>query len=122
MYGNSPIGDDGSDTGSLSDDQRRRLKRDLAQVAERTRKLLPGEFVVGSELSAGVDGPEGTVAVRPPVGHVVSAGYTPEETDDPDVAISADQRDDLAQGLAASAALQVKQAMDGHDHGHRTAR
>jgi len=122
MYANSPIGDDGSDTGSLSDDQRRRLKRDLAQVAERTRKLLPGEFVVGSELSTGVDGPEGTVAVRPPIGHVVSAGYTPENPENPEVAISDDQRDDLAQGLAASAAFQVKQAMDGHDHDHRTAR
>jgi hypothetical protein len=119
MYANSPIGDDRTVEASLSSDQRRRLKRDLAQVAKRTRKLLPGEFVVGSELSAGADGPEGTVAVRPPIGHVVSAGYTP---DDPEVAIPADRRDDLAQGLAASAALQVKQAMDGHDQDHQTAR
>ena len=118
MYANSPIGDEGPDVESLSPDQRRRLKRDLAQVAERTRELLPGEFVVGSELSAGTNGPEGTVAVRPPVGHVVSAGYTPENTE---VAIPDDQRDDLAQGLAASAALQVKRAMDGHDD-HQTAR
>jgi hypothetical protein len=117
MYANSPIGDEGPDVESLSPDQRRRLKRDLAQVAERTRELLPGEFVVGSELSAGTNGPEGTVAVRPPVGHVVSAGYTPENTE---VAIPDDQRDDLAQGLAASAALQVKQALGDHDH--RTAR
>jgi len=113
MYGNSPLGDDATTFESLSSDQRRRLKRDLAQVAERTRELLPGEFVVGSELSTGMDGPEATVAVRPPVGPVVSAGYTP---DDPETAITDDQRDDIARGLAASAALQVKQAMDGHDH------
>jgi hypothetical protein len=117
MYGNSPLGSDGVDVESLSPDQRRRLKRDLARVAERTRQLLPGEFVVGSELSAGVDGPEATVAVRPPVGPVVSADYSPE---DAETTITDAQREDIAQGLAASAALQVKQAID--DHGHRTAR
>jgi hypothetical protein len=112
MYGNSPLGDDGMETEALTESQRRRLERDLSAVAAQTRELLPGEFAVGSELSAGVDGPEATVAVRPPVGPVVSAGYTPE---DPDVSIDEDERTDLAQGLAASAALQVKQALAEHD-------
>lgn len=113
MYGNSPLGEQGLDAKSMTPDQRRKLKQDLAQVAERTRKLLPGEFVVGSELSDGTDGPEATVAVRPPVGHVVSAGYTPDEAE---TEITDAQRDDIAQGLAASAALQVKQALANHDH------
>jgi hypothetical protein len=119
MYGNSPLGNEGVDAESLSPDQRRRLKRDLAQVAERTREFLPGEFVVGSELSAGTDGPEATVAVRPPVGHVVSAGYSPEDAAE---RITDDQRDNIAQGLAASAALQVKQALNDHGHDNRSAR
>jgi len=113
MYGNTPFADDGLDAETLSPEQRRRLKDDLSQVAERTRRLLPGEFVVGSELSSGSDGPEATISVRPPVGPVVSAGYTP---DDPDVTITEDERTDLAQGLAASAAIQVKQALANHDN------
>lgn len=108
MYGNSPFGTEEADSESLSAEQRRRIERDLSRVAERTREYLPGEYVVGSELSAGVDGPEATVAVQPPVGSVVSAGYSPE---DPERAIPDDERDDIARGLAASAALQVKQVL-----------
>ncbi|MFB6087602.1 MAG: DUF5811 family protein [Haloarculaceae archaeon] len=112
MYGNSPLGDDGMDVASLTPEQRRRLERDLSRVAARTRELLPSEFVVGSELGEGVDGPEATVAVRPPVGSVVSAGYTP---DGADAAIDEAERNDIAAGLAASAALQVKDALESND-------
>ncbi|MFC7140365.1 DUF5811 family protein [Halosimplex aquaticum] len=110
MYGNTSFGDEGLDPETLTADQRRQLERDLSLVAQHTRKLLPAEFVVGSDLTEGSDGPEATVAVRPPVGPVVSAGYTPEEAD---ATITEDERTDLAQGLAASAALQVKQALSG---------
>jgi len=107
MYGNTTFG--GGESGpTLTAEQRRRLRRDLANVAARTRDLLPDEFAVGLELAQGADGPRATVAVRPPIGSVVSAGYTP--ADDTDVRIAEDERTDLAQGLAASAVLQMKQA------------
>ena len=108
MYGNSPLGTERTESESLSAEQRRRMERDLSRVAERTREYLPGEYIVGSELSAGVDGPEATVAVQPPVGSVVSAGYSPEN---PERTIPDNERDDIARGLAASAALQVKRAL-----------
>lgn len=110
MYGNNSFGGANVDTGpTLTAEQRRRLRRDLASVAAETRNLLPDEFAVGLELAKSADGPRATVAVQPPVGPVVSAGYTPE--DDADAYIGEDERTDLARGLAASAALQVKQAM-----------
>jgi len=112
MYGNSPLGAEESDPVSLTPAQRRQLERDLSRVAEQTRELLPGEFIVGSELAAGANGPEATVAVRPPVGSVVSAGYTPEDAGE---RIGEDKRSDLASGLAASAALQVKNALSKRD-------
>jgi hypothetical protein len=112
MYGNSPLGDDGVDVTEMTQEQRRNLERDLSLVAERTRQFLPGEFVVGSELSEGIDGPEATVAVRPPVGSVVSAGYTLE---DAETVIDEAEREDLAVGLAASAAHQVKEARQKDD-------
>ncbi|QSG07009.1 DUF5811 family protein [Halapricum desulfuricans] len=109
MYGNlSGGGDVSADDPPLSSDQRRSLRRDLASVAARTRELLPGDFVVGSELRTSATGLEATIAVQPPVGSVVSAGYAP--TEDDDVSIDDEEREDLAMGLAASAALQVKQA------------
>ena len=108
MYGNSPLGGE-TEKVTLTREQRQTLRSDLASVAARTRELLPGEFVVGSEVSDGATGPRATIAVQPPVGSVVSADYTPE---DPESAtISAEERNDLAQGIAASAALQVKQVM-----------
>ncbi|MFW6018520.1 MAG: DUF5811 family protein [Halapricum sp.] len=108
MYGNLSGGVDVSDDPPLSPEQRRALRRDLASVAARTRELLPGDFVVGSELRTGATGLEATIAVQPPLGSPVSAGYAPEADDD--VSIDDDEREDLAMGLAASAALQVKQA------------
>jgi hypothetical protein len=106
MYGNAPFRDDGS-RHELSADQRKSLRRDLSSLAARTRELLPDEFVVGSEITRGTDGPQATIAVQPPVGSVVSADYTPEG----DVAIGDTERDDIATGLAASAALEVKQSI-----------
>ena len=108
MYGNTQFNNKGLDPETLTAEQRRRLERDLSQVAQRTRELLPREFAVGSDLTTGSDGPQATVAVRPPIGPVVSAGYTPQSADK---TIDEDERTDLAQGLAASAALQVKQAL-----------
>jgi len=105
MYGNTPFGEETAV--ELTAKQRKSLRRDLSSVAARTRELLPGEFVVGSEITEGTDGPRATVAVQPPVGAVVSADYTP----DGEVAIEEPEREDLAMGLAASAALQMKQAM-----------
>jgi hypothetical protein len=106
MYGNAPFREAGSRP-ELSADQRESLRRDMSSVAARTRELLPDEFVVGSELTRGADGPQATVAVQPPVGSVVSADYAP----DGDVAIGDTERDDIATGLAASAALEVKQSI-----------
>ncbi|PSQ50139.1 hypothetical protein BRD19_01555 [Halobacteriales archaeon SW_7_65_23] len=115
MYGNTPFGEE-STTAELTPDQRKLLRRELSSVAARTRELLPGEFVVGSEITTGVDGPRATVAVQPPVGAVVSADYAV----DGEVDIDETEREDLAVGLAASAALQVKEAM--HDDRSPTAR
>ncbi|MFC7026513.1 DUF5811 family protein [Halomicroarcula sp. GCM10025710] len=87
----------------------RPARKDLASVAARTRELLPSEFVVGSEIHNSETGPRATIAVQPPVGSVVSADYRPEDAESS--SITSDERDELAQGIAASAALQVKQVM-----------
>lgn len=109
MYGNTPnAGRPGTgDRVDLSAEQRRGLCRDLASVAVRTQGLLPEGFDVGFELTDGLDGPQATVTVRPPVGPVVRAGVTPTDSG----SITDEHRDDLAHGAAASAALQVKQAL-----------
>lgn len=108
MYGNSPIGGGTTDV-TLTSEQRDQLRKDLASVAARTRELLPSEFVVGSEIHNSESGPRATIAVQPPVGSVVSADYRPEDAESSH--ISSAERDELAQGIAASAALQVKQVM-----------
>lgn len=106
MYGNTSFGDE-QPTIELDAEQRRTLRRDLSTVVARTQELLPSEFAVASEITQQADGPHATVAVQPPVGSPVSADYTPEDS----VAIDDAEREDLATGLAASAALQMKQAM-----------
>jgi len=99
----------------LDDDQRELLRQHLSAIADHTRELLPGEFSVAAELRRGATGPQATVAVTPPVGHPVSAGFTPEEADLDGDPLPVDDVAEVAHGLAATAALQVKQAMDGRD-------
>ncbi|WP_440770838.1 DUF5811 family protein [Natronorubrum sp. DTA28] len=123
MNGNTPYaglpGETGAgqraaaDVPNLSRDQKRLLHRDVSRIAARTREFLPSEYVVDSDVSSGMTGPQVTVAVRPPVGHAVSAGFTPdlEDVAAGEEVITADERSEVARGLAASAALQVKQAV-----------
>lgn len=93
--------------------QKRVLRRDVSRLASRTREFLPDEYVVDSTVSHGIEGPRMNVAVQPPIGHQVTAGFSPEldRLEEAGEAITADERDEVARGLAASAALQVKQAM-----------
>ena len=95
----------------LSPDRRRAIRDDLSRVAARTREYLPDEYVVGSEISSGADGLQATVAVQPPIGYAVSAGFTPEFDSEDENPLDEEHRNEVARGLAASAALQVKQAI-----------
>lgn len=107
MYGNAPYGDEPNP--ELTPTERKQLRRELDAVAARTRDLLPNAFVVGSEITGGTNGPQATIAVEPPVGHVVSANYQL----DGDATIDEDDQSELARGLAASAVLQAKEATGG---------
>ncbi|MCU4740641.1 DUF5811 family protein [Halobacteria archaeon AArc-m2/3/4] len=107
-----------ADVPELSGAQKRALHRDVSRIAAQTREFLPDEYIVDADIASGVGGPQVRVAVQPPIGHPVSAGFTPdlEEPVDTDTeiveeAITADERSEVARGLAASAALQVKQAV-----------
>lgn len=95
----------------LTTSQRRELRAGLASIAARTREYLPDEYVVGSEIATGRAGVRATVAVQPPAGNPVSAGFEPDFTAETEEAIPAEDREEVARGLAASAALQVKQAI-----------
>ncbi|MFP9190805.1 DUF5811 family protein [Natronosalvus vescus] len=101
-----------ADVPELSLEQKRTLQRTVSQIAARTREFLPDEYIVDADVAGGVTGPQALVAVQPPIGHPVSAGFTPDLENAPKDLISAEDRDEVARGLAASAALQVKQAVD----------
>lgn len=94
----------------LTADQEAVLRREVAGIVARTRSYLPEGYAVGSELSYGSNGPQATVAVNPPAGHPVSAGFAPD-LDDLETGLDETDRDAVAQGLAASAAHQVMQAV-----------
>lgn len=101
-----------ADVPELTAEQKRRLRADVSRIAALTREFLPDEYVVDGDISQGVGGPQATVAVQPPVGNPISAGFTPDvdEFDDDDLIDPEDQAE-VARGLAASAALQVKHAI-----------
>ncbi|WP_122090213.1 DUF5811 family protein [Halalkalicoccus subterraneus] len=94
----------------LTADQRRTLRADLSEITRRVRAYLPDEYVVGAEVSQGQSGPEAMVAVQPPIGHPISAGFEPDL--DAEEYITENDREEVARGLAASAALQVKHAIN----------
>lgn len=96
----------------LTAGQKESLRTAVAGIVSQTRTYLPDGYTVGSELSTGVNGPQATVAVQPPIGNPVSAGFTPD-ADELKTGLDQSDRDEVARGLAASAALQVMNAMDG---------
>lgn len=96
----------------LSPEQKRRLREDVSRIASETRTYLPDEYAVDSGIDYSAAGPRVTVAVQPPVGRAVSAGFTPAEEDlDAERIVNEEDCHEVARGLAASAALQVKQAI-----------
>lgn len=94
----------------LSTSEVRHLREAVAGIVSRTQTYLPEGYAVGSELSYGSNGPQATVAVHPPVGRPISAGFTPDE-EDLESGLTDDDRDEVARGLAASAAFQVMNAV-----------
>lgn len=100
------------DRQELSPEQCRRLERHSEAIAALTRQYLPDEYVVNADVSHGLTGPELTVAVHPPAGHAVSAGFTPDPHD-LDAIEGEDEIEAVARELAATAALQVKRAVSG---------
>jgi hypothetical protein len=99
-----------SDPVELTPDQRRLLRQAVAGIVARTQSYLPEGYAIGSELSKGANGPQATVAIQPPIGHPVSAGLTPDP-DDLEGGLDEDEREEVARGLAASAVLQVMDAI-----------
>lgn len=95
---------------TLSDEQERALRRAVAGIVTRTESYLPEGYVVGSELSHGRNGVEATVAVNPPAGHPVSAGFAPDP-EELEAGLDDTERDEVARGLAASAVVQVMNAV-----------
>ena len=100
-----------ADVPDLSPEQKRALRDSVASIAALTRDFLPDEYVVGSQVADGASGPKAQVSVQPPVGHPVSAGFQPEADDFDGEDLLSHEEDEVARGLAASAALQVKQVM-----------
>jgi hypothetical protein len=94
----------------LSPDEIRGLRRAVAGIADRTRAYLPDEYAVGSDVSTGARGVEATVAVHPPAGDPVSAGFSPDRAALAE-GIGSEDREEVARGLAASAAMQVMGAV-----------
>lgn len=101
MHGNTPH--DGPVETEFAPEDRRALRRNLVDVATSTRDLLSDDFVVGGEISDDDGALHATVAVQPPAGSVVSAGFEPEGQE-------ADDVESLARDLAAGAVLEAKHA------------
>lgn len=101
MHGNTPHA--GPADAEPSPERRRALRRELVDVATSTRDLLSDEFVVGGEISGDDGALQATVAVQPPAGSVVSAGFDPDVEDDEGV-------ESLARDLAAGAVIEAKHA------------
>jgi hypothetical protein len=94
----------------LDPDEKDALREAVANIVTLTESYLPDGYTVGSELSYGVNGPQATVAVRPPIGHAVSAGFSPS-IEELTAGLDDEDRQEVAKGLAASAAMQVMQAV-----------
>jgi hypothetical protein len=108
--GGPPVGGGQSTNAEeLSVGQRDALRHAVAGIVAETQSYLPEGYQVGSELTSG-SGATATVAVNPPAGHPVTAGYSPDP-DDLETGLDDDTQREVAQGLAASAVMQVMDAV-----------
>ncbi|WP_128476585.1 DUF5811 family protein [Halorussus pelagicus] len=100
-----------TDVPELSNEQKESLRDSITAIASQTREFLPDEYVVGSKVADDGSGPQAQVSVQPPVGHPVSAGFQPDLDDFDGEDLVTHEEAEVARGLAASAAMQVKQMM-----------
>ncbi|MFB6186806.1 MAG: DUF5811 family protein, partial [Halobacteriaceae archaeon] len=98
------------DIPEMSSEQRSALRESVDDIVAKTKTFLPDEYIVGSEIESGINGLTVTVAVQPPVGNPVTAGFEPDISDQSGK-VTIDDGNEVARGLAASAAFQVKQAV-----------
>ena len=94
----------------LTDTEAQHLREAVAGIVAATQMYLPEGFVVGSELVAGQDGPAAMVAVHPPAGPPISAGFTPD-ADELASGLTPDATEEVAKRLAANAAHQAMLAV-----------
>ncbi|MFB6254348.1 MAG: DUF5811 family protein [Halobacteriaceae archaeon] len=99
------------DIPEMSSEQRSALRESVDDIVAKTKTFLPDEYIVGSEIESGINGLTVTVAVQPPVGNPVTAGFEPDISDQSGK-VTIDDGNEVARGLAASAAFQVKQAVN----------
>jgi hypothetical protein len=108
--GGPPVGGGQSTSAEdLSGGQKDTLRNAVAGIVAETQSYLPEGYQVGSELTYSSSA-TATVAVDPPAGHPVTAGYSPTP-EDLEAGLDPDAQREVAQGLAASAALQVMNAV-----------
>ena len=108
--GGQPVGGSQSTTAKeLSAGQKDALRHAVAGIVDETQSYLPEGYQVGSELAT-ASGATATVAVDPPAGHPVTAGYSPDPEELSD-GLDAETQREVAQGLAASAVMQVMDAV-----------
>jgi len=100
-----------TDVPDLSAEQKESLRDSITAIATLTREFLPDEYVVGSKVADNGNGPQAQVSVQPPVGRPVSAGFQPGLEDFDGDNLETHEESEVARGLAASAAMQVKQVM-----------
>ncbi len=99
-----------ADVPTLTSTQKRLLHRDVSRIAARTREFLPDEYIVDADVSSGVGAPgqgRGQATGRPRR----QCRLHPDLENATEEIITSDERSEVARGLAASAALQVKQAV-----------
>jgi len=108
--GGQPVGAGHTPTvDELSAGQKDALRHAVAGIVAETESYLPEGYQVGSELAT-ASGATATVAVDPPAGHPVTAGYSPDP-DELDGGLDVETQREVAQGLAASAVMQVMNAV-----------
>lgn len=112
-YGGPDAADGTAGTGGGSGVENRALRSNAKSVATQVRHLLPAEYDVTGDVTESQNGPQAFVAIQPPVGPAITAGFGVGEYSGGETGphIPDDERDEVASGLAARAALQVKQAV-----------
>lgn len=106
---NNPAKPNVTNSISLTTTQKERLLAESKEIANQTRKHLSSDYTTTAQIASDNDTPVAVIIVQPPIGKPLQKNLGTPQNPQESTYMPPEQRDEIANTLAAQAVLQYKQ-------------